>query len=162
METVIRFASAAALFITLAAVLSCGGSDGSPDETPDPFAGVFLDGIYTRFDNERNYEVRFGVTSGRYVLLVDGAEQRRGTHTTVTTNEGDPALGLVDEGEFPARCPEDQLLGAYTWKFNDNKLTLDAFEEQCDQRKDELESDEWLYQGPNPTASPVPVPEASP
>jgi len=159
MATAIRTLSAAGFFIALGAVLSCGSSK---DEEPDPFAGIFREGIYTRFDDGKNYEVRFGVSPGRYILLVDGAEQRRGTHTTATTIEGDPALGIVDEGEFPARCPEDQQLGAYTWKIKDNKLSLNPFEEKCDQRKTELESDDWLYQGPAPTSTPLRVPAASP
>ena len=147
MATVTRFLSTAGLFLLLGAVLSCGSSN---DGVRDPFAGNFRDGVYTRFDDGKNYEVRFGVSPGRYILLVDGAEQRRGTHTVATTIEGDPALGITDEGEFPARCPEDQQLAAYTWKFKDNKLSLDASEDKCGQRKKELESDDWLYQGPVP------------
>ena len=153
MTTVIRFLCAAGLFVAPGLVLSCGSSN---DEVPDPFAGVFRDGTYTRFDDGKNYEVLFGVSPGRYVLFVDGAEQRRGTHTTATTTDGDPALGLVDEGDFPARCPQDQQLSAYIWKFKDNKLSLDAFEEKCDQRKKELESGDWLYQGPPPTSTAAP------
>jgi hypothetical protein len=160
MAAAIRSLSATALFIALGAVLACGGD--SKDEETDPFARTFREGIYTRFDDGKNYEIRFGVSVGRYVLLVDGVEQRRGTHTLVSTAEGDPALGLIDEGEFPAKCPEDQLLGAYTWKFKDNTLTLDAFEEKCDERKKELESDKWLYAGPAPTETPAPVPTATP
>lgn len=159
MAFAIRLLSAAALFIVSGAVISCGSSN---NEEPDPFAGIFRDGAYTRFDDGKNYEVRFGVSPGRFTLLVDGAEQRRGTHTTVTTIEGDPALGIVDEGDFPARCPEDQQLGAYTWKIKDNKLSLDPFEEKCDQRKKDLDSDDWLYQGPAPTSTPIPAATATP
>jgi hypothetical protein len=148
----------AALFVSLIAVLSCG----SDDEPPDPLGGIFQEGVYTRFDGEKNYEVRFGVAIGRFVLLVDGVEQRRGTHTIATTIEGDPALGILDEGAFPARCPEDQQLSAYVWKLKDNKLSLDPFEEPCEQRKSELDSDDWLYQGPAPTSTPARAPTTTP
>jgi hypothetical protein len=148
-----------ALLVGLVSVLSCGDSD---DGSPDPLGGIFQEGVYTRFDGEKNYEIRFGVSIGRFVLLVDGVEQRRGTHTLATTKDGDPALGIIDDGQFPARCPEDQQLSAYVWEIKDNKLSLDPFEEPCEQRKSELDSDDWLYQGPAPTSTPVRAPTATP
>ena len=58
--------------------------------------------------------------------------------------------------------PRINSLAGIPWKLNDNKLSLNAFEDPCDQRKKELDSDDWLYQGPAPTSTPVRAPTATP
>ena len=151
MQKVIAYLTLAALCAACGLVLSCGGSD--DESTSDPFSRTFFDGIYTRTKDGAEQEVRYGTSVGGYRLTVDGEEQRRGSYTRVTTGAGKPALAFIDDGEFPGKCELDQEPGVYLWNFKDNKLTLDAESEKCDQRKDELSGD-WDYQGSLPSVTP--------
>lgn len=132
-------------------MVACGGS-GDGGATPDPFAGLFREGIYTRTDGDKTYEIKFGVSLGSYVLL-GAAEERRGSYTLVTTPGGDRAFAFIDDPEFAAKCSLDQEPGIYVWEFKDDKLSLDQFDEKCDERREELNSKDWRYQGPLPSPS---------
>jgi hypothetical protein len=154
------------LFIALL-LASCGGGSGAGGgATPDPFADIFREGIYTREDNGDSYEIRFGVQIGIYSLTVNGEERRRGSFTLGYAP--DPVgqadltrkrVAMVDRPESPTMCAPEQEPGGYEWDFDDNKLKLTALEEECEQRKDDLDSDDWLYQGPLPT---TPAPMSAP
>jgi hypothetical protein len=157
MPTQVSWTIVVALVAASAVLVSCGGSDADSEATPDPLEGAFREGIYTRTEEGKSYEIRFGVEIGRYVLLTDGVETRRGTHTlATTTEEGAPALAFIDEGEFEGVCTGEQALGVYLWEFEDNKLSMKTHTEECEQRRIELESDDWAYQGSLPTATPPP------
>jgi hypothetical protein len=148
----------ALVLLSVTVSLACGSDDNA---SPDPFARTFRDGTYTRTRDGKVYKIAFGVSIGRYVLTVDGAEQRRGTYTQgFAPGEDGQAVGtetrmaMIDEGEFEGKCAPDQEPGAYRWQFKNNKLTLESIDDECERRKGELESRDWLYEGPLPTATP--------
>jgi len=139
----------------IAITVACG----SDAETPaDPFPGVFRAGLYSRTEDGTTYELNFGGI-GRFTLKADGADHRAGSYTFVGTSFEviNDAFAFIDESA-PVECAEEDEPGVYKWSFNagDNTLSLDVFDETCDDRKDELESDEWLKQ-PDPTPTPAPA-----
>jgi len=142
----------------IAVTVACGSDDETPD---DPFPGVFRAGLYSRTEDGTTYELNFGAL-GRFTLKADGADHRAGTYTFVGTSLGEinNAFAFIDESEAPEECAEEDEPGVYRWLFNagDNTLSLNVFDETCDDRKDELESDEWLKQ---PDPSPTPAPAAA-
>lgn len=148
-----------ALILGIIAIALACGSDNEP--SADPFPGVFRAGLYSRTDGGTTYELNFG-DIGRYTLKADGADHRAGSYTFVGTKFGEinTAFAFIDE-RAPVECAEEDEPGVYRWsfKFEDNTLSLDVFDESCGDRKNELESEEWLKQ---PDPSPTPAPAASP
>jgi hypothetical protein len=149
----------ASLLITLLFLTSCdGGSDSGNGATPDPFEGFFREGVYIREKDGDNYEIRFGVLLGIYSLTVNGEEQRRGSYTLGyapgpggMADTSQKRLAMIDRPESPSACSPEQEPGGYEWDFDDNKLKLEALTEECEERKQDLESGDWEYQGPLPT-----------
>jgi hypothetical protein len=155
----------ASLLVPVLFLTSCnGGSDGGNGATPDPFEGFFREGIYIREKDGDNYEIRFGVAGGIYSLSVNGEERRRGSFTPgfappppgQTPDPSQTRMAMIDRPESPVKCANDQEPGTYEWDFDDNKLKLEVFAEECEERKQDLESGDWEYQGPLPT-TPAPA-----
>ncbi|HEV8575326.1 MAG TPA: hypothetical protein VGR43_11535 [Dehalococcoidia bacterium] len=156
MKAVSRLLLPAVTLGVIAFAAACGSGDKTPD---DQFAGFFRPGVYTRTDGDKTYEINLG-GAGLYSLKLNGADYRAGSYTLVGTSlspeDINKAFAFIDEAEGPTQCAEEDEPGVYKWSFTETTMKLDAFRESCDQRKDELESGDWLRQ-PDPSSTPAPA-----